>query len=326
MANNLSQHPAVIDICAKIKGSDNIVIAGHEFPDGDSIGSCLALAIALNGMGKKVWAIIGDRSEKYSILPGQEFIYQGDITQLNPDLFICVDCASAERLGNAAVLLKKAQEIICIDHHETDSLFGSINYISTKASATCELIFHVLNSMGIMNSDIASAIYAGIVYDTGGFLHQSTTPECLDIVSGLISQNIPFTDIYNTMLKERPIHAARMLGLMLSRLKLENGVAYSYVTQEDLISECATVADLDQISNELIITKGAIVSVFVYEKNTGYSKASFRSKTIDVREIAKSFGGGGHKRAAGADVYSPAAEALPQAVAKAQAAIKEYAK
>ena len=314
------------NICDKIRQHNNIVIAGHEFPDGDSIGSCLALALALNGMGKKVWAVIDDFGEKYSIIPGQELIYKGDVNELNPDLFICVDCPSADRLGKAAMLLQKTSEVICIDHHKSDDFFGKYNYVNSNVSATCELVFHVLERLDIMNTDIASAIYAGIVYDTGGFLHQSTTPECLGITSKLIKQNIPFTSIYNAMLKERTLNSARMLGLALSRLKLEDSVCYSYITQQDLIEAGASVDDLDQISNELLTTKDSAVSVFVYEKSKDFSKASFRSRTVDVREVAKSFGGGGHERAAGANMHSSAKEALALAIDKVYKAIEDYEK
>ena len=308
-------------VCEQIRHHDNIAISGHEFPDGDSIGACLALAIAINGMGKKVWAVIDDCGEKYKVIPGQQFIYRGDVNELNPGLFICVDCPSPDRLGKAAVLLEKTTEVVCIDHHKNDGLFAKYNYIDSDASAACELVFHVLDWMGIMSPDTASAIYAGIVYDTGGFLHQNTTPECLDIVSGLISLGIPFTNIYNVMLKERTLNAAKMFGLVLSRLKLQGGICYSYITQQDLISEGATIDDLDQISNELLTTKDAVVSVFVYEKSENFSKASFRSRDIDVREIAKSFGGGGHERAAGANMYSSAKEALPVVIEKIREAI-----
>jgi len=313
-----------IELIAKIGNSSNIVIAGHEFPDGDSIGSCLALALALNKMGKKVWVMLGDRGDKYDIIPGQQFIYEGDISLLEPDLFICVDCASEERLGEASDLFRKSSQTICIDHHETggDDPFADISYISTKASATCELIFHVLNEMGLINKDVASAIYAGIVYDTGGFLHKSTTPECLNVTAELLKQNIPFSDIYNSILKERSLRSAKMLALALSRLKLDDGIAYSYVTYDDLVKEGADMPDLDQISNELSLTTGATVSIFVYEKKSGISKASFRSKNIDVREIAKSFGGGGHKGAAGSDISAPAQEALPLAINKVCEALK----
>ena len=307
----------------QIRAHDNIAIAGHEFPDGDSIGACLALALAISGMGKKVWAIIDDCGEKYSVIPGQEFIYKGDVNELNPDLFICVDCPSPDRLGEGAVLLEKTPEVICIDHHKSDGFFTKYNYVDSDASATCELVFRILDEVGTMNADIASAIYAGIVYDTGGFLHPSTTPECLDIVSVLIMQDIPFTNIYNTMLKERTLTATKMFGLALSRLKLEGGICYSYITQQDLIAEGATVNDLDQISNELMTTKGAIVSVFVYEKSENFSKASFRSRAIDVREIAKSLGGGGHERAAGANMHSSAKETLPLVIEKVRDAIKQ---
>jgi phosphoesterase RecJ-like protein len=318
--------PTIEEICAQIKQHDNIVVAGHEAPDGDSIGSCLALCLALNAMGKKARAVIEHYDMKFNVIPGQEFVYRGDIEELAPSLFICVDCSNKNRLGAASAVLEKTSEIICIDHHESDDYFGKYNYVNSKASATCELIFNVLDALGVMNSDIASAIYAGIIYDTGGFLHQSTTPECLDIVSRLIKLNIPFTNIYNAILKERSVNASKMFGLAFSRLKLEGGICFSYITQDDLLSIGATTQDLDQISNELLSTVGAIASVFVYEKGHESSKVSFRSRVIDVCAIAKSFGGGGHERAAGASISMSAKDALKEAIEKTQSVIKSYDK
>jgi phosphoesterase RecJ-like protein len=276
-------------------------------PDGDNIGSSLALCLALKKLGKKVVFVIDDNvPELYRFLKGaREAEKPSSVEEIDFDLLIALDCGDLERLGKAAQLVSKTK-LVNIDHHISNTKFGEMNLVEENASATAEIVYKLIKSMGIfIDKDIADCIYTGIVTDTGMFQYSNTSEETHSITAELIIAGVSPSDIFNKIYQNSPKEKVLLLGEALKSLEFFNN---------DMVS-CISIskAQVDNIAEEDIDTEGIVnlgrdifgveVAIFLKQKETNLVKVSLRSKTyIDVSIIAKDFGGGGHIRAAGCAV------------------------
>ena len=298
---NNSEVRALIEV---INASANVTITGHRTPDGDAVGSVYALGMALRNMRKDVCVVLEEYNGRFNIIAGRELLYIGGLDRLIPDTLITLDCASAERLGAASCLLKKARCTVNIDHHVSNTQFAKINYVDSGASSTCEIVFRILSELDVIDKDIAGALYAGIIYDTGGLRHNSTSLSTLCTVSRLMALDIPFSRIYNELMHTRTLVEARAMGRAINNLyTLENGaIACTYITREDLGETGATIADLGDICEYVVNISGVRYALFIYQRLDGNGcKVSMRSKDAPINGIAEYFGGGGHSFAAGCD-------------------------
>ena len=251
-----------------LKSRDKFVIAGHIGPDGDTIGSCLGLAMALGKLGKEAVVVLEPTAPKYQIIPGREYLYHGASEALAVDVFIAMDCGDLERLGAAQALFDRAVTTVCIDHHETNTGFAEYNFIDPDASSTAEMVFKVIEALTDVDADIATAIYSGIVGDTGGFRFMSTGRSTMEVAARLMETGIPFTDIYSEMLLKHSFEAAKAFGLALGAAQQAMGgrIVYTYMTREMLASVGAESSDMDTLVEYLMNTRGADVALFLYER------------------------------------------------------------
>ncbi|GHU76711.1 1-pyrroline-5-carboxylate dehydrogenase [Clostridia bacterium] len=282
-----------------IRDFGNIVIAGHIDPDGDAIASCTALSLYILESAKNAPTILlEDVKERYKIIGADRFLK--DAYEGTPDLFIAVDCGDFSRLSAyAQELFKKARKTLLIDHHISNPLFADYNYVLPDASSTSEIIFEIINAeMPVTNKEIAAALYAGIVFDTGGFRHSSTSSRTHYITSLLIGCGIDLTGIYDEIMNVHTIKEAAARSLVIEKSKLDRGIMISVVTLEDMAKKGVNSCDFEGSVNYLLATRGANAAVFIYEKKPTEFKVSMRSKKIDVSAVAQLFGGGGHKHAA----------------------------
>jgi len=303
----------VEQIIELIRQHNSFIIAGHIGPDGDTIGSCYALALALDKLGKKSAVMLESYAIKYNIIPGREYLVR-EKEPPQADVFIALDCADPERLGAARAFFDTANITICIDHHETNKGFADYNLINSDASATAEIVFGIVDALVEIDMDIAVAIYSGIVGDTGGFRYASTSRHTMELAARLMDMGIPFTDIYGQLMHGHTFEAAKAFGLALGLSKTAFGgrVVYTHITKEMLKSVRADSSDMDSVVEYLMSTRGAEVAIFMYEKHPckeGASgeelkkiKVSMRSRGIHVGRIAVSLGGGGHRMAAGCSI------------------------
>jgi len=304
-----------------IKASTNVVITGHRTPDADAVGATLALGMALKNMKKNVCVVLEEYNERFNIIAGRELLFEGELDELKPDMLIALDCASKERLGAASCLIQKASLTLNIDHHVSNTQFAKINYVDSQASSTCEIVFQILDKLGVIDRDIAAALYAGIIYDTGGLRHSSTTTGTLRAVGRLMEFGISFSEIYNELMHTHTIAETMAMGRAIKNLYLaENGaIACTYITCEDLNETGSSIADLGDICEYIVNISGVRFALFVYERLDGKGcKVSMRSKGAPINEIAGLFGGGGHSLAAGFDF-----DGTPE---QAQAAVIEMLK
>ena len=303
-----------LEIRDKILESDNIVVVSHVNPDGDAIGSGLALTLGLRKIGKKVRFILQDKySDNISYLKDLKSIEQYDETkEYDFNLVICVDGATDDRLGDAKVLLKN-RFVINFDHHISNTMYGDLNCV-TEISPTSELIYKFLKFCGIeIDIDMAEALYTGLVNDTGNFTHNNVTTETFEMASELKRVGIDNSKIVREFFNTKTLAAIKLLGKAMYDMEYneEKKLVYYFMSRAELDRFNGRKEDTEGIVERLIALKEAEVSLFLREDKVGVIKGSMRSKhDVDVNEIASIFNGGGHRKAAGFTSELPAEEII----------------
>lgn len=286
-----------------VKSAETIAIGGHVRPDGDCVGSCLGVYLYLKKHfpDKQIHVYLESIPDVFHFLKGSEDILHEIPADKVYDLFILLDCGDAQRLGFSAPLFERAKTSFCIDHHVSNQAFATENYIEPEASSTCELVYHLLGSDQI-SEEIAECLYVGIVHDTGVFRHSCTHPSTMCAAADLMGKGIPFTKIITETFDEKTFAQNQIMGYALInaiQFLKGRGVA-SYVDLEQMVEYQVQPKQLDGIVNQLKLTKGADLAVFMYELEKGFYKVSLRStEAVDVSRLCQTFGGGGHARAAG---------------------------
>lgn len=287
----------------ELQGIRTVAIAGHIRPDGDSVGACIGLKHYIRDNFAQIKADIWleQPDEKFSILEGFDEIGQVDGTEREYDLFIALDCAAYDRLGEAKAYFDHAKKTICIDHHISNAGYADVNEIDKDASSTCEVLCRTMESENISKA-AAAALYTGIAHDTGVFQYSCTSPDTMRIAAMLMEKGIPSTKILEETFYKKTYRQNQILGkaLLESMRILDGRGIVSVVRRKELTFFGVTPLDLDGIVSQLKMTEGVEVAIFLYETDNLEYKVSLRSReTVDVSEVASYFGGGGHVRAAG---------------------------
>lgn len=290
-----------------LEGAGSVCIAGHVRPDGDAVGATLALYNYI----KKLWPekeltlLLEKPPEIYSYMKGFDEITvpEDDMPDKVYDLFIAMDLGDMERLGKAQKFFSSAVTTACIDHHISNTGFGRYSYIDPLASSTSELTFNLMDESKL-DKDIAVCIYTGIIHDTGILQYSNTSRHTLETVGKLIEFGFDFTTIINKTYYEKTYVQNQIMGraILESILFMDGRCIASVVDHKTMDFYGATSHDFDGIANQLYKTKGVDVAVFMYESSHEQNlyKVSMRaSDRVNVAAIAKKFGGGGHKKAAG---------------------------
>lgn len=290
-----------------IEYSDNIYLASHVQPDGDNIGSLLALGRALEKMDKEVHLIKVDKIPyDYRFLPNMH-LFEESNAEKDIDLFIALDCGDMDRLGIAKDIALKAKKVINIDHHITNDYFGDLNIVLPYASATGEIIYHLIKRMGIeIDKDIATCIYVAISTDTGSFIYDNTTKDTHLIVSDLLSKDIDLNKIIVNLYQSRSLERTRLFIESLNSLEIlkDNQIGIIKVTKNMLKISKAALEDAEGIISFVRDIEGVEVACLFKEIDVEEIKVSLRSKEkVDVSNICLKFNGGGHERAAGCTIY-----------------------
>ena len=290
------------NILEEINKANSIVILTHENPDGDAIGTSLALYNALKQYGKNSDIIIPEYPKIFEFLPGVEEIKK--VSEVEKyDLAISVDCATIKMLNGFSKYFENAKMKIAIDHHSTNTMFGDINFVNPDAPACSQIMLVILEHFNIeITKDIGTCILTGIITDTGGFKYSGVTAETFEFVAWLLNRGINVSKIYRQVLQIKTKPNFELNRIATNRLEfLENGkVAYTYITAEDEKQVNAQNGDHEGIVEIGRDVEGVEVSIFVRQTEKG-CKVSMRSNEyINVSDVCLIFGGGGHQRAAGA--------------------------
>lgn len=294
-------------IIEAIHQSSKIAITSHVVPDGDNVGSSLAMCLALRKLEKQAEFILDDNiPEVYKYLKGAREVQKAaSLEALDFDLVIAMDCGDLERLGAVKQLAERTR-LINIDHHISNTRFGEINLVEVDASATAEIAYKLIKSMGIfIDKDIADCVYTGIVTDTGMFQYSNTTEETHAIAGELIISGVEPNDIYNKIYQNNPKEKVLLMKEALKSLEFfcDSKAAFIAVSKAQMSAITSEDLDTEGIVNLGRDIAGVEVAAFFKEKEVGVIKVSLRSKkVVDVCAIAQGFGGGGHIRAAGCTI------------------------
>lgn len=294
-----------LEIKNRIQNSSNIAILSHVAPDGDNIGSSLALYNTLKNMGANPVYILDDDIPKvYKFLKGAQNIHKPDIVH-NFDLVFVLDCGDIERLGKSRMYINN-QFVINIDHHISNTYFGDINLIDANSSATGEIIYKLINKLhSAIDREIAECLYTAIVTDTGQFQYSNTTSKTHEIIAELIKNGVNPSYIYKNIYQSQPKEKIMLIKKALESLELYYNDMLSCITlsKQQILESGAKESDTENIINYGRDIDGVEVAVFLKEIDTKKIKVSLRSNSaIDVCKIAMSFGGGGHIRASGCTI------------------------
>lgn len=293
-------------IISKIKGSNRIAIMSHIMPDGDNVGSCLALYNALTKAGKDVRFILDDDIPKvYRFLKSSDKVLRpGQFEHF--DIVIALDCGDAKRLGKSRLYLDN-NFVINIDHHISNDEFGNLNMVDPNAAATGEIIYQIIKILGIeMDTEISECLYTAIVTDTGQFQYSNTTSVTHQIAGDLINNGVNvslmFERIYQNSSKEKVMLMKTALGTL--EFYHNDSISCISLTQKQMEEANAQEADSDGIINLARDIECVEAAIFLKELEPGKIKVGLRSKkVIDMASVAQKFGGGGHVRAAGCTLH-----------------------
>lgn len=295
-----------------INGSNDFVVTSHVSPDGDNIGSTLAMYYSLKKLGKNVSYILDDipplnlrfLTKDISILKSQEI----DIENYS---LISLDCGDRSRICVSEEIKTNAKTLICIDHHASNDSYGEFNYIDAGASSTCELVYNILvrfeknNNIELIDEKVATCLYTGLVTDTGNFSYSNAHPSSFDMAKKLLLKNAQKENIIQSVFQSNPYNYYKLLGEALNTLDIiDKKIACINITKDMLKRNVISFNDVDGITSYTRDIEGVEVGILIKEKKENEVKVSLRSKSyVDVSKIAQSFGGGGHVRAAGCTIY-----------------------
>lgn len=286
-----------------IESFDAFTLISHVSPDGDTLGSALAMYLLLTGMGKKAEVVCEEPVPQiYRFLPcSDKVVLPADAAGY--DCVITCDCADAQRFKKAERLFRAAKTTMLIDHHFTNRGYADVNLVVPDASAACEIIYDLYKLMDKpITKDIAVCLYTGIVTDTGNLTYSNTTPKCIRMVADMYENGLNITEINRYIYRTVPYSKTRLQGFVLSNMKLELdgkiGIATLSVAEMDRFG--ATNEDCEGVVDKVRDVDCVRVAVFIREGRDGTYKVSLRSKECaDVAKIANRYGGGGHPAAAG---------------------------
>jgi phosphoesterase RecJ-like protein len=311
-----------------IKKVPEAALFSHDFPDGDCLGSMLALGLALEGMGKKVcYYNAGPFPKNLKFLPGFEKI-SSTIKEKLPETLIYIDCADQGRTAGIIGLedLVVDKQVINIDHHVSNDYFGSLNWVDSEAAATGEMIFALLKELGVrISEEIATNLYSAIITDTGRFSYSNTNPGSFKIAAELVETGIDLVKINNILFEQKTLPQIRLLHKALSNLRLnqEGSIALITLSQKDFSEIGADENASEGLVNYARNIENVEAAVLFKELEGNQIKVSFRSNSwLDVNKIAVEFGGGGHIRASGCTINAPLAEAVEIVVSTLEEALK----
>jgi phosphoesterase RecJ-like protein len=309
--------PGVDDVAEEIRAlvdrSQDIVCLAHKDADADSLGSALAFGLSLRLAGKRVHPVVpAPHPFLLTYLPGFDTL---EDSPERCDAVFTFDCATVQRFGDKRYLCESAVPVVNVDHHVSNEGYGSINLIEPQASASGQVVYRLLTRLGLpIDADVANNLYAALFTDTGGFRHENTTEEALRLGADLVKLGANPAWIALKSYKSRPVAMLKLEGLAVSALRteLEGRLVWSEVTQEMLQRAGASMVESEGVIDQLQSIDTMKLAVLFKEMGPHLTKISVRSRDeIDATALCLPFGGGGHHRAAGAELNMSLEEARP---------------
>ena len=296
-------------IAELLRSQNNFLVLTHYRPDGDAIGSQLALVLLLKGLGKTVEAWNDDEvPAKFRFLPHSDLITCPPSDAKDFDVVIAIDTSTWQRVGSAAQRIRNKKHFINVDHHVSNEKFADINWIVPEAPASGQIAFDLIKRGGFkLTREIATCLFAAISTDTGSFTYANTTAESLRVAAELVDAGLNVGEICRHVYESYPYARLMLLQKALAQLQLTDRkrIAYTWVTTEMFEESGAKREDTEGLIDYARAIEGVVVAVLFEEtREPGKIRISLRSKhsKIDVNSVARRFGGGGHREAAGARI------------------------
>lgn len=309
------------EVASALTAGGTVVLCAHVNPDGDAIGSALALALALRKLGVDAVPTLADPLPvpvTYAFLPGSEIFRP--VTGLEPPaVFVALDTPNPSRLGPAAKLAEKAGLVIVIDHHPDNRCFGALNLVDATAASTSQLVWRLLPALGVeADSAIATCVYTAMVTDTGRFQYTNATAQTHRDAADMIDVGVDVSGVYGAVYETRSPGALALVARVLDRIRVVNAgrIAYSWVNDEDFAETGALHEEGENLIDGVRTLRDIQVAVLIKETADG-SRVNLRAKgDADVGGVARTFGGGGHRAAAGFSFAGTMEELLPRLLAE----------
>ena len=324
--NRMNESTSIEELIEVLRKAPTVALFSHVSPDGDCVGSMLAIGLALEKMGKDVSFYNLDPLPSYlTFLPGSSRIRQ-DFPNPQPKTLLFVDCTDFQRVNLSLSEISPESTVLNVDHHISNQLFGHFNWVDAQASASAEIAFALINQLGVeIDIDMATNLYTAIVTDTGCFRYSSTTAQTHRLTAELLDIGLDLSRIHHNIFDEKPLAQIKLLQQALSGLEIraEGQLGVMILSLEDFCKSGAEQEMSEGLVNYAQSVVGVEVVVLLKEVGPQEIKVGLRSNLwLNVNEIAAKFGGGGHKRAAGCTLRLPMAEAKQSIIATIEEALK----
>lgn len=311
-----------------VQNAETIAVLGHVRPDGDCVGSCLAVCNYVREQypEKTVQVYLEKPPVKFGYLNYFDDISQDAATGRAYDLCICLDSGDKERLGSFGVYLETAKESICLDHHITNVGYARENFVLAGVSSTCEVLCGFLD-IDKISPKTAECIYTGIIHDTNVFKNSNTTAKTMELAGIMMDKGIDFARIIDDSFYKKTYVQNQIMGraVLESVTFLDGKCIFSVVRRKDMDFYGVDGSDLDGIVDQLRVTDGVEVAIFLHETENHVYKVSMRSnRIVDVSKVAAYFGGGGHIRAAGCSMSGSVHDVINNLSGHIEKQMKEY--
>ena len=320
LSKKSSKDSTLLDAGAKIINAKSIIILAHYRPDGDAIGSCLALASSLRAMGKAVTTVNQDDTPEYlKFLESDENQVVQVNSPLHADLIIALDCATIERLGVETLALLEAPSVLTIDHHITNEQYGDDLILDTKAAATGEILYNLIKENNFpLPNDARDALYVAISTDTGSLQYSNASPETYQTMASLVAAGVDVASINAMTYFNHSVRKVEILRECLQNFQLahQGQVSYWTVSHEAQAKVGTQRGDMEGLMDILRGIAGVRACFTLEEDASGEIRLSMRSKdeALDVSQVCAQFGGGGHRMAAGAAIHGEKLDSCAQQV------------
>ncbi len=291
----------------KIENTNSILLLSHKRPDGDTLGSVLALYEVLKGLGKHVYIYNPSKlPTRFAFLPNVKKV-KNTLPKKECDIAIICDCGSLDRVG-----LAKPNYLINLDHHDTNEGFGDINIIKPDYASASMVVYELLKQNKVkINKNTATCLYVGFVEDTGFFSYGNIGDKALEMVLDLSRCGLDMQEVSRELREKKPLFQVRLMAHIYGEFYLKENatVGIVHISQEDLKRIGCSLDETKNVITPIRELATVQLAVMVAQRDDGGAKISLRSKGLDVSSIALAFGGGGHKKAAGfeCETYEPEA-------------------
>lgn len=306
----MRHHGSIDEVLSSVRAYRRILVTSHLRPDGDAVGSSLAMNFLLRAMDRSSFVVLADPVPVlYRGLPGASAIGSTADINGNFDAAVVLECDSIERTGIEALT---GRPIVNIDHHASAKLFGEVNWIDASASAVAEMVYRLTIAADVeITPEMATCLYTAVLTDTGSFSYEAVSMRTFDLASKLVSKGASPGRIAERIYFSNPESKIRLLGTALATLKIDRGIASLFVTLQDMADVRASEADCEGIVNYAVGIDGVRVAMFLREIEGDRYRVSLRSKgVLDVAAVAQRLGGGGHKNASGCTIAGPLHDAM----------------